>query len=591
MTSAALLERATETALTAGIVADRPLRAVIYARVSSDPYNRGKSVTDQVTECKRECDNRGWPVVKIFRDNDRSASRYATKERTEYAKLIEFLGTGAADVLVTWESSRAQRDLEVYLNLRKIAEGNAVQWCYKGRLYDLSRTDDRFTTGLDALLDERESGITRDRVLRGKKSSAAKGRPNGRMLYGYAREYDPRTGEFVKSVIREDQAAIVREAVRRLAAGEALGTLCREFNLRGLRTNTGGSWRKDNLRAMAINPGYIGKRVRHGVVIGDAEWPAIHQTPEERQAFYTCVRRLTDPARTTWRPGGLRHLSSGIAVCGVCGGKLYAAHWPKKPGKSDRRIGYQCRGTDTQVGQCVAITKDILDQHLTALVIERLSRPDAAELLADDEQQAEHIAALLAEAAEKRATLDETADQVANGKMTVTMAARIEAQLLPEVEALERQAEEASTAPVLRGLIRSDVADIWPTLPLTQQREVIKALMDVTMLPRLTAKDPAFQVGMESRKELGRRLRAIRRAYGTRGMTHRRLAELAGWSIYKSSNAESAQGRITADEVRLWCRLCAAESEADELAALVPPETTKRLRSGARIRITWKHDL
>ncbi len=42
---------------------------------------------------------------------------------------------------------------------------------------------------------------------------------------------------------------------------------------------------------------------------------------------------------------------------------------------------------------------------------------------------------------------------------------------------------------------------------------------------------------------------------------------------------------------RLWCCLCAAESEADELAALVPPETTKRVRSGARIRITWKHDL
>ncbi|QRX90843.1 recombinase family protein [Streptomyces noursei] len=593
MTSAALLERATETALTAGTVTTRPaLRAVIYARVSSDPHNRGKSVADQIAECKRECAQRGWRLVEVFEDNDRSASRYATKERKDYARLVEFLRAGRADVLMTWESSRAQRDLEAYLRLREIAEGNGVQWCYKGRLYDLSRTDDRFTTGLDALLDERESGITRDRVLRGKKTSAAAGRPNGRMLYGYAREYDPRTGEFVKSVIREDQAAIVREAVRRLAAGEALGTLCREFNLRGLRTNTGGSWRKDNLRAMAINPGYIGKRVRHGVVIGDAEWPAIHQTPEERQAYYTCVRRLTDPARTTWRPGGLRHLSSGIPVCGVCGGKLYAAHWSKKKtGQSEGRIGYDCRGTDTYPGHCVAVTKDILDRHLSALAIERLSRPDAAELLADDDQQAEHIAALLAEAAEKRATLDETADKVAKGEMTVTMAARIEAQLLPEVEALERRAEEASTAPVLRGLIRSDAADIWPTLPLTQQREVIKALMDVTVLPRLTAKDPEFQVGMESRKELGRRLRAIRRAYGTRGMTHRRLSELTGWSVHKVSNAESARGRITADEVRLWCRLCTAESEADELAALVPADTVKRMRSGARIRITWKHDL
>ncbi|MFE6742318.1 recombinase family protein [Streptomyces tubercidicus] len=592
MTSTALLERATETALTAGTVTTRPaLRAVIYARVSSDPHNRGKSVADQVAECKRECEHRGWHLVEVFEDNDRSASRYATKERKNYARLVEFLRAGKADVLMTWESSRAQRDLEAYLRLREIAEGNGVQWCYKGRLYDLSRTDDRFTTGLDALLDERESGITRDRVLRGKKTSAAQGRPNGRMLYGYAREYDPRTGEFVKSVIREDQAAIVREAVRRLAAGEALGPLCREFNRRGLRTNTGGAWRNDNLRAMAINPGYIGKRVRRGVVIGDAEWPAIHKTPEEKQAYYTCVRRLTDPSRTTWRPGGLRHLSSGIAVCGVCGGRLYASHWSKKPGQSEPRIGYECRGTETHPGHCVAITKDILDRHLTALVIERLSRPDAAELLAEDDQQAERIAALLAEAAEKRATLDETADKVAKREMTVTMAVRIEAQLLPEVEALEQQAEEASTAPVLRGLIRSDVADVWPTLPLTQQREVIKALMDVTMLPRLTAKDPEFQAGKQKRIELGKRLRAIRRGSGPRGMSAVQLAELTGWPVHKVANAENSKGLITPDEVRMWCRLCDAESEADELAALAPTDTVKRLRSGARIRITWKHDL
>ncbi|MEV0438975.1 recombinase family protein [Streptomyces spectabilis] len=591
MTRAALLERATETALTAGTVADRPLRAVIYARVSSDPNGRGKSVADQVAECKRECAHRGWQLVEVFDgDNDRSASRYATKERKDYARLVEFLRAGKADVLMTWESSRAQRDLEAYLRLREIAEGNGVQWCYKGRLYDLSRTDDRFTTGLDALLDERESGITRDRVLRGKKTAAAAGRPNGRKLYGYGREYDQRTGEFVKSVIREDQAAIVREAVRRVAAGDSHGALCREFNRRGLRTNTGGYWRMDTLRAMVTNPGYIGKRVRHGVIIGDAEWPALLETAEDRQAFYACVRLFADPARKHHKPGGVRHLLSGIPVCGACGGKLYAGKWTKRPGrKTEPRAGYQCRGTAFDTGHCVMITKDTLDQYVTALVIERLSRPDAAELLADDTQQAEHLAALLAEAAAKRATLDETADKVAAGEMTVTMAARIEARLLPEVEALERQAEESSSAPVLRGLIRPDVADIWPTLPLTQQREVIKALMDVTLLPRLTSKDAEFQAEKQKRIELGQRLRAIRLRCGTRGMFGRELAELAGWKEHRVKNVECAAGRITADEVRLWCRLCDAESEADDLAALAPTESAKR--SGARIQIAWKHDL
>lgn len=587
MSRSALLESATETALTAGTVADRvTLRAVIYARVSSDPKQQAKSVTDQVAECKRECERRGWQIVKIFdKDNDRSASRYATKDRKDYARLVEFLRTGKADVLVTWESSRAQRDLEAYLKLRQIAESNGVQWCYKGRLYDLSRTDDRFTTGLDALLDERESSITRDRVLRGKRTSMEQGRPNGRLLFGYAREYDPRTGAFVRSVIREDQAAIVREAVRRIAGGEALSRLCREFNRRGLRTNTGGPWQTYTLRAMVMNPGYVGKRVHRGVIVGDAEWPALLDTAKDREAFYACVRRLSDPQRRTTRAGGAQHLLSGIGVCGVCGGKLSASYREKRPGQGERAMRYTCRGTETHHGHCVSLDKPTLDKRITAFVIERLSRPDAAELLAGD-GQGEQVAAWLAEAAEKRATLDQTADAVANGEMSVTMGARIEARLMPEVEALEQKAREASTAPVLRDLIRPDIADVWPSLPLAHRREAVKALMGVTLMPvldRTPAADPETRQRM--RLELGQRLRAVRRDCG---MGERQLARLAGWPDHKVNNAERGRGTPTADEVRLWCRLTGAESEADALVALIPAE---RLRPADRIRVVWKTDL
>ncbi|MFB6618896.1 recombinase family protein [Streptomyces sp. NPDC056367] len=566
----------------------RPLRAVIYARVSSDPTNRGKSVTDQVAECRRECAHRGWDVVEVFdADNDRSASRYATKERKDYARLVEYLRAGRADVLVTWESSRAQRDLEAYLTLRKIAESNGVQWSYKGRLYDLSRTDDRFSTGLDALLDERESSITRDRVLRGKRSSAEQGRPNGRKLYGYAREYDPRSGEFVRSVIREDQAGVTREAVRRVAGGETLTALCKEFNRRGLRTNTGGPWQAFTLRAMVTNPGYLGKRVRHGVVIGEAEWPAILATGEEVQAFYACVQRLGDPGRTTTRPGGIRHLMSGLGTCGVCGGRIAASYRSRTAGPDgERATRYGCRtGADDGGGFCVSIAKSALDRYVSDLVVARLSRPDAAELLADGSGRSEESGALLAEAAEKRAILDETADNAASGAISLAMAARIEATLLPEVEALEARAQQLSAGRVLRGLVRSDASAVWPDLPVTQQREVISALMDVTLLPSGV---DGPEDARRKREELGLRLRGLRKGCGPSGMGVRQLARLAGWSEHKVGNAERAKQTPTAEEVRLWCRLVGAESRADELAALVP---ARRARPAERVRITWKHEL
>ena len=41
------------------------IRAVIYARVSSDRA-KGRSVAEQETECRAECDRRGWPVAHVL---------------------------------------------------------------------------------------------------------------------------------------------------------------------------------------------------------------------------------------------------------------------------------------------------------------------------------------------------------------------------------------------------------------------------------------------------------------------------------------------------------------------------------------------
>ncbi|MFC4912570.1 recombinase family protein [Actinomadura gamaensis] len=450
----------------------RPLRAVIYARVSSDPRQQLRSVSQQIDESLAECERRGWTVAKIFKDNDRSASRYATKERPEYAKLIEFLRGGHADVLVTWESSRAQRDLEAYLKLRGIAEANGILWSYKGRQYDLSRTDDRFTTGLDALLDERESSVTRDRILRDKRAHAEKGLPHGRRLFGYQRHYDPQTKVFVRQEIREDQARVVREAARRIAAGESLREVVTDFNKRGLTTGNGKPWQSSGLGRMLRNPGYIGKRVHQGKVIGDACWPAIL----DDTTYYACVERLNAPGRAFSRDGRVKHLLTGIVTCGVCGGRMGML-------VTSGRVAYVCRGTDTgKSAKCVTVRKNRLEPYIVGLVIERLSRPDAAELLADH-QQADDAKAALAEAAEKRARLDEFYDAAASGDLTATALARIEKRLLPEIQAAEARANAVRVVPVLRDVIRPDIAEVWPTLPLTQQREVIRALMDITLMP------------------------------------------------------------------------------------------------------------
>jgi DNA invertase Pin-like site-specific DNA recombinase len=472
MSTAQRLELATETALNAGPVTGRPLRAVIYARVSVDPRQELRSVSQQIDECTAECERRGWSIVKVFKDNDRSASRYATKERPEYEKLIAYLKRGNADVLVTWESSRAQRDLEAYVTLRKVAEDNGVQWSYKGRLYDLTRTDDRFTTGLDALLDERESSVTRDRILRDKRAHAQNGGPHGRLLYGYRREYDPKTGAFVRQLPHPEQAAVVREAARRVAAGDSLRTIAVDFNRRGLTTRWGKQWVTSGISRMVTNPGYIGLRVHQGKVLGKACWPALL----DEETFYTCVQRLSRPGRAYHRDGRARHLLSGTVRCGVCGGPMAFMNG------SAGRASYACRGTrGSTSSKCTVARQGRLDDYVTGLVIERLSSPDAAELIAND-TTAEDVQRALDDAAEKRARLEAFYDSAAMGELTAALA-RIEARLLPEIEAAEKYAEDLRVPAALRDVVRPDIADVWPKLNLDRRRDVVRTLMEVTLLP------------------------------------------------------------------------------------------------------------
>jgi site-specific DNA recombinase len=82
-------------------------------------------------------------------------------------------------------------DLAAYVELRDLCTGRGVFWSYSGKLHDLSNGDDRFSTGLDALLAEKEAEQISERVLRGKRKAAAEGRPSGRPPYGYRRQINP----------------------------------------------------------------------------------------------------------------------------------------------------------------------------------------------------------------------------------------------------------------------------------------------------------------------------------------------------------------------------------------------------------------
>lgn len=449
------------------------LRAVIYARVSHDPKKQGKSVADQIKEGRQECAARGWVVAAVFEDNDRSASRHARKERPEHDKLMDYLRAGNADVLITRESSRVQRDLEVYVSLRNLCAEVGLLWCYKGKVHDLTLTDDRFTTGLDALLSEREADEVRDRVMRGQLASANSGRPTAHTPYGYRREYDSRTKALVAQVIEESEAAVIREAAQRYAGGEAITAIMYDFNKRGIHTRRGSLWTATSLGRMIRNPVYLGKRVYQARVHGTGAWDAI-LAPE---LFNACARRREETRKHTARDHEPKYLLSRLVLCGVCGSALTGA-----PSSQWERYNYRCTGTPYAPCSGVAVRVHRLDDYVTELVMERLGRPDAAELFGQDDPDDELLQAM-AEADDLRTRHQAFIDEAAAGRLSPKALAGVEEKLLPDIEAAEQQVRNLTLSPVLKDAAREDIREVWPTLALSRRREIVRSLLHLTLNP------------------------------------------------------------------------------------------------------------
>jgi site-specific DNA recombinase len=441
------------------------VRALLYGRVSHDPSGHGRSVDSQLDECRKWAAREGWDVVDEVRDVDRSASRHARRRREGWDGVTARLQAGAIDVLVTWEASRAQRDLEQYAELRRWCEQTGTRWAYSGTVYDLAERSDRFRTGLDALVAEDEAGRISERVRRGVAAAAANGRPHGRLLYGYRRVYDESNGALLGQEPDGIQSVLVSEIMRRFLAGESINGIAADLTNRGVpspgRSRDGGRssvWRRSQLHRMLSNPAYAGFRVHQGQVVGKAEWPAIVDADDWRRV----QARLADPERRAPRrtATGPVNLLTGIARCGVCGVGLVG-------GQDRGRRQYICRAA----GFHVARDMNYLDAYVTAIVLERLAQADTSL----DDSPGEDVLAARREADEMRARLKAAADQFVAGKLSAATLSRVEAQLTLAIADAERRARYAGLPTTVAELADGDAA--WDDLSVDQRREVVRGLI------------------------------------------------------------------------------------------------------------------
>lgn len=488
----------------AAIAAGKPLIAAIYNRVSQDKRKKAKSVGEQDAENREACEEQGWTIGYSFGDNDVSASRFSTKAREDWALLLAILQERRFHVLVLWEVSRADRKLSQWVHLIDTCRdlGVLIHVTSQERTYDVRNDGDWKSLIDEGVAAAHEPERTSKRVKRDVRATARAGKPHGRILYGYRREYglDDRgnrimTGQFIDDTPREatgldgtvtkyTRAGVVREAADRIAAGEAGFSIARDFNERGIPTpqNSPNGWSQTQIRDTVINPAYVGRRVHQGVPLEGvtATWPPILDVV----IYETCVAIFSDPARRRENSKAVKYLGSGLFCCGVCGGII----------RVDLRRGnptYTCRPRPTppkgQKSYHVGRTLADVDEYVQRSVWLRLARDDMVDLLAEDARADERMAAIAAEITEKQGRLDAARDGYAASGAPIEGLLRIEAALQPEIAQLRARLHEARIGPVLRGLVGVSLPEIeaeWWRRSLPERREVLRALItSVEILP------------------------------------------------------------------------------------------------------------
>lgn len=440
------------------------MRALVYTRISQDRAE-GRSVSEQEADARTMCEREGWTIAEVVTDSV-GASRRSKGRRTGWERATELLEAGDIDVLVTWEASRAQRDLTAYAELRDLCARTDTLWAYSGRVHDLSEGHDRFTTGLDALIAEREAEEMVPRILRAVRANALQGKPHGRRLFGYRRIYESDTGRLLGQEPDPIEAPVVQRIFRDYLSGLGSRSIARNLNADGITTGTGSHWRDQQVWRVLQNPAYTARRVHQGEVIGDADWPALVSADDFDRV--QAIRATAAAGRH--RTSKVSRLLSGVARCGVCFAKMGVGHDRK------RRKVYQCRSNF-----CVVRDEAKLDEYVTVALLARI---EAAEVPPGAEEPSELVEMREGVETLRKRLHDATAEFTA-GRLTAGTLARIEADLLAQIELLERRIRRL-VLPVDLELPAGSVEEWWEGLTREVRRAYVGAFIDsVVVSPTL----------------------------------------------------------------------------------------------------------
>lgn len=450
------------------------MATAIYARQSLDRNGEGTAVARQIEDCKKLAQLREVSVDYVLTDNDVSATK---GPRPGWKQLLELVESGDVDTIIVWHTDRLYRRLPDAVSIVVLAEKHNLNiWTVRAGDIDLSTPTGRGIAIMMAAAARMEVEHKGERQKTANQARAAKGESLhfSQRPYGYERV----DGEIH---IVEAEAAILREAVNRVVAGESWYAIAKDFKARGVRTPDreqksgdrkvlipGRAFSYQNLMQRATNPAIAGIRVYLGEVKNeDGKWPAIidRVTWDRMQNVLANRRRVQ-----TWDTK-IKYLGSRLYVCGKCGGRMVVS----RDHNAERTPVYQCENLDTRRN----LAK--VDELVEAAIVDRLGQSDVLRMLSPEAD----LSAIASESIEVRARISGLAELYADGILSAQDVRDQKARLQQRLLSLQEQLNISEGGRIIAELASAEsVASFWATeIDIHRKRRVVDALLKVTIMP------------------------------------------------------------------------------------------------------------
>lgn len=360
-----------------------------YTRVSTEEQAvSGYSLAAQRERLEAYARSQDWTVAGWYADEGASAK---DTNRPEFRRMLQEAQPG--DIILVYKLDRLTRSVRDLDDLLRQFEQQGIEFRSALEQFDTSTASGRLFLRMVTEIAQWERETISERSAMGKRKKVASGEwAGGPVPFGYAAVASDkvRAGKHLLRLVPDPRRAPVVAAVfERYAAGHGLRAICTWLNDElGARTANGARFRVTTLTRLLSNPLYCGDVV-HGRRRKGAETraPGTHPPLVARELYdrvqaLMALRRQLAPRQATGQ-----YPLSGVARCGVCGGRVDATRRRLRSGAVT--YAYRCANYANGVG-CgdgarppLAYVPGPLAEARVAAALDRLPPPaDAGRFLA-----------------------------------------------------------------------------------------------------------------------------------------------------------------------------------------------------------------